>query len=80
MRFKCRECDDIEYFDDAEEARDNDWHRLGSSWLCPDCSDEEESSGDDEDDDERSGFGNFSNRSNGFSFGGGNFGGGGAKA
>jgi len=74
---------EIEDFDDAEEARDNDWRRIGSRWVCGDCfddvQDEEESSyddDDDEDDDERSGFG----FGGGFSFGGGSFGGGGGKA
>lgn len=74
MKFKCKECGDTDDFDDAEDARDNDWRRVGSRWVCSDCFDEEERS-DDDDDDERSGFGNFSNRSSGFSFGGG-----GAKA
>jgi len=37
MKIVCKDCEEIETFDGSEDAKDNDWHKVGAAWICPDC-------------------------------------------
>lgn len=34
MKIKCKDCDETEEFEDKEEAKDNDWHKIGDRWIA----------------------------------------------
>ena len=54
MMICCKDCEEIEDFDGSQDAKDNDWHKVGAVWVCPDCweSDYADADNDEEDEDE----------------------------
>lgn len=46
---KCKDCDSIEEFKNKEEAKDNNWHKIGCKWICDSCFEEDYTKKDDED-------------------------------
>lgn len=91
IKTKCKDCGDIDIFENEEEAKEEGWHNIGKHWICDDCyegdddedEDEDDDNDDDDDDDDSfslSGLGGSGGSSfGGALFGGASFGGGGGK-
>ena len=52
MKFKCKNCDEEEDFENKTEAREEGWHKEGKKWICDDCWEDENDNDDDDDEDD----------------------------